>query len=83
MNAETPGSQDKFRRYRAAKKARGLKEYRIWAPDWDSAEFKAEMARAESYFAKLDENNWLAEFANECLADMADELDRAENKATD
>ncbi len=83
MNAETPGSQDKFRRYRAAKKAAGLKEYRIWARDWDSPEFRAEMDRAEAYFAQLDGNNWVAEFGNQCLADFADALDREENKTSD
>jgi Protein of unknown function (DUF3018) len=41
MNAESPRDQDKFRRYRARKKAAGLKEVRMWLPDVHSPEFKA------------------------------------------
>lgn len=47
VNAETPRDQDKFRAYRARKKAAGLREVRLWLPDANSAEFKAQMARIE------------------------------------
>lgn len=33
MNDESPDKQDKFRRYRARKKAAGLREVRLWVPD--------------------------------------------------
>lgn len=33
MNDASPDRQDKFRRYRARKKAQGLREIRLWAPD--------------------------------------------------
>lgn len=33
MNDHSPARQDKFRRYRAGKKARGLRELRLWVPD--------------------------------------------------
>ena len=70
MNAETPGKLSKFQRYRARKKAAGYKEHRVWARDWDSPEFKAEMERAAAYFESLDEKNWVAVFADQCLADV-------------
>jgi Protein of unknown function (DUF3018) len=78
MNAESPRDQDKFRRYRAAKKAAGLKEYRLWAPDWSSAEFQAEMKRAEVYFSRLDERNWMSEFSDQCMADASAAIEAEE-----
>lgn len=33
MNDSSPERQDKFRRYRARKKAQGLRELRMWVPD--------------------------------------------------
>lgn len=43
MNA--PPRQDKFRAYRARKKAAGLREVRMWVPDTRSPEFRKEAAR--------------------------------------
>ena len=80
MNAETPGSQDKFRRYRAAKKAAGLREYRLWAPDWSGPKFEAEMARAAEYFERLSETHWLSDFADQCLIDIDISLTEQENR---
>ena len=41
MNAPT----DKFRRYRAKKKALGLREVRLWAPDVHAPGFRIEAER--------------------------------------
>jgi hypothetical protein len=41
MNAPT----DKFRRYRAKKKAQGLREVRLWVPDIHAPGFREEMER--------------------------------------
>lgn len=43
MNSPVP--QDKFRAYRARKKAAGLREVRLWVPDVRSPEFRKEAAR--------------------------------------
>jgi hypothetical protein len=36
---------EKFRRYRAAKRARGLRQIRLWVPDLRNPEVLAEIAR--------------------------------------
>ena len=41
MNAPT----DKFRRYRAKKKAQGLREVRLWVPDVNAPGFREEAER--------------------------------------
>jgi Protein of unknown function (DUF3018) len=48
MNDASPVKSDKFRAYRARKKAQGLREVRFWVPDMRSAAFKAE-ARRQAY----------------------------------
>jgi Protein of unknown function (DUF3018) len=47
MNDLSPKRQDKFRAYRARKKAAGLREVRLWVPDTTSAEFR-EASKRES-----------------------------------
>ena len=46
MNDSSPARQDKFRRYRARKKARGLKEIRLWVPDVNAPGFQERLDRA-------------------------------------
>jgi hypothetical protein len=45
MNDLTPKRQDKFRAYRARKKAAGLREVRLWLPDVRSKEFREQAKR--------------------------------------
>ena len=45
MNEVSPKRPDKFRAYRARKKAAGYRELRLWVPDLNSAVFRAEAAR--------------------------------------
>ena len=40
MNDSSPERQDKFRRYRAPKKAKGLGEIRLWVPDVNAPGFQ-------------------------------------------
>lgn len=47
MNDLNPKRHDKFRAYRARKKAAGLREVRKWVPDVNSEAFK-EASRRES-----------------------------------
>lgn len=46
MNDSSPAGQDKFRRYRARKKAQGLREVRMWVPDVDAPGFQERLDRA-------------------------------------
>ena len=48
MNDASPARQDKFRAYRARKKAAGLREVRLWVPDVRSEAFAAEAKRQAS-----------------------------------
>lgn len=45
MNDSSPGRQDKFRRYRARKKAAGLREIRMWVPDVNAPGFQEQLDR--------------------------------------
>lgn len=45
MNDASPDRQSKFARYRARKKAQGLRELRMWVPDVNAPGFKEEAER--------------------------------------
>lgn len=56
MNDLSPERTDKFRAYRARKRAAGLREVRMWVPDVDSPEFLAKLdAQIERINASEDE----------------------------
>jgi hypothetical protein len=74
MNAQTPGKLSKFQRYRAKKKASGLKELRLWVRDANSPEFKAQMARAEKEYRALPADPGLEAFLDEALADVLKDI---------
>ncbi len=74
MNAQTPGKLSKFQRYRANKKARGLKEVRLWVPDVKSPQFKAQMALAEKEYRGLPKDPELDAFMEANLADVLKDM---------
>jgi len=45
MNNFSPAHLDKFRRYRARKKAQGLREIRLWVPDVNAPGFQERLDR--------------------------------------
>ena len=45
-NDASPSRQSKFARYRARKRAKGLREIRLWVPDVDAPEFQERLDRA-------------------------------------
>ena len=45
MNDQSPARTDKFRRYRAKKKAQGLREIRMWVPDVNAPGFQERLDR--------------------------------------
>jgi hypothetical protein len=61
MNDLSPKRHDKFRAYRARKKAAGLREIRLWVPDvnapgfWEASVREAAFLRGrpEEFFEKL------------------------------
>ncbi len=74
MNAQTPGKLSKFQRYRAKKKAQGLKEVRLWVPDANSPQFKAQMALAEKEYRGLPKDPELDAFMEANLADVLKDI---------
>jgi len=69
MNDSSPARQDKFRRYRARKKAKGLRELRLWVPDVDAPGFQERLDR-EIAAINISEDN--AEVMKWCEAAAAE-----------
>lgn len=65
MNDATPIRHDKYRAYRARKKAAGLREVRMWLPDRKTPEFVAE-ARRQALLADEGED----------VRDASDQMER-------
>ena len=55
MNDSSPARQDKFRRYRARKKAAGLREIRMWVPNVDAPGFWERSVRAAAILRNAPE----------------------------
>jgi hypothetical protein len=51
MNEASPSRQNKFARFRARKKAKGLREIRMWVPDVNAAGFQE---RLDEQIARLN-----------------------------
>ena len=58
----SPARQDKFRAYRARKKAAGFRELRMWVPDLDSPEFRADALRQAALLDQSDEEREISAF---------------------
>lgn len=71
MNAPPP--QDKFRAYRARKKALGLREIRLWIPETRTPAFKAEARRQAALLDHSDDereaSDMMERFAEEAWRD--------------
>jgi hypothetical protein len=75
MNDLSPKHTDKFRAYRARKKAAGLREVRMWVPDVNAAEFQQALdAQIERINASEDEREVMI-FCEAHAAEMWENLD--------
>ena len=74
MNDASPDKQDKFRRYRARKKAAGLREIRMWVPDINAPGFKEkldkEIAAINASKDSAEVQAWLDEMTEEVWNDL-------------
>lgn len=61
MTDLSPKRQDKFRAYRARKKAAGLREVRMWVPDLRLPEMQAEAKRQAALLDHSDDEREAAE----------------------
>ena len=62
MNELSPRRHDKFRAYRARKRAAGLREVRLWAPDVDAPGFWERSLRAAEVLHKSPEEDETVRF---------------------
>lgn len=75
MNDLSPKQTDKFRTYRARKKAAGLREVRMWVPDVNSTEFQQALdAQIDRINASEDEREVMI-FCEAHAAEVWDSLD--------
>ncbi|MEZ5743301.1 MAG: antitoxin MazE-like protein [Sphingomonadaceae bacterium] len=74
MNDESPRKLSKFQRYRARKKAAGLKELRMWVPDSASPQVKAQLAAFYEYERDASDERKAMEFVEAATADMLRDL---------
>lgn len=69
MNDSSPARQDKFRRYRARKKAQGLREIRLWVPDVNAPGFQDRLEAQIAAINKARSNHEVLEWIEEVIAD--------------
>jgi hypothetical protein len=72
MNDLTPKRQDKFRAYRARKKAAGLREVRMWLPDVRSKAFWEKSVRAAEILRNAPEEEETERFFDALHAEDPD-----------
>jgi hypothetical protein len=69
MNDSSPVRQDKFRRFRARKKAQGLREVRMWVPDVRSPEFQARLKEQMEAINASQSEREVMDWIEEVIAD--------------
>jgi ferric-dicitrate binding protein FerR (iron transport regulator) len=74
MNAQSHGKLSKFQRYRARKKAAGLKEVRLWVRDPQSPQFKAEMEAFAEWQRNSKSEREAIEFIEAAMADVLKDI---------
>jgi Protein of unknown function (DUF3018) len=75
MNDMTPVRQDKFKAYRARKKAAGLREVRMWAIDLDAPGFQATLDAQIQKINASEDTREVMIFCEEAAQDVWDALD--------
>lgn len=75
MNDLTPKRQDKFRAYRARKKAAGLREVRLWLPDVRTKEFWEKSVRCAEALKNAPEEEETMQFIEALVAEDPDVFD--------
>lgn len=74
MNEASPVRQDKFRRYRARKKAAGLREIRMWVPDVNAPGFQERLDRSISAINASTDSAAAQEWIDKATADMWNDI---------
>ena len=74
MNEASPVKPDKFRAYRARKKAQGLREIRMWVLDVNAPGFQDEIDRACRAINASEDSQALQRELNELAEDAWNDL---------
>jgi len=74
MNDASPDKQDKFRRYRARKKAAGLREIRMWVPDINAPGFKERLDKQIAAINASEEDREIQAEMDAMTAEMWNEI---------
>jgi len=74
MNDASPDKQDKFRRYRARKKAAGLREIRMWVPDVNAPGFKERLDKQIAAINASKEDREIQAEMDEMTAEIWNEI---------
>ena len=69
MNDASPSRQSKFARYRARKKAQGLREIRMWVPDLRNPEVRARLMRDAEMLRRSPAEKDALDFIEAVIAD--------------
>ncbi len=75
MNDLSPKRQDKFKAYRARKKAAGLREIRMWVPDVRTKEFWEQSVREAEILKNAPEEEETMQFIEALIAEDPDFFD--------
>lgn len=75
MNDASPPRHDKFRTYRAKKKASGMREVRLWLPDVRSAAFKGEALRQAALLDHTEDERQAAATMRQLASEAWDSAD--------
>lgn len=75
MNDASPPRHDKFRAYRARKKASGLREVRLWLPDVQSLVFTAEATRQAALLDHTEDERQAAATMRKLASEAWDSAD--------
>jgi len=74
MNDASPDKQDKFRRYRARKKAAGLREIRMWVPDINAPGFQERLDKQIAAINASEEDREIQAEMDVMTAEMWNEI---------
>ena len=74
MNDASPDKQDKFHRYRARKKAAGLREIRMWVPDINAPGFKERLDKQIAAINASEEDREIQAEMDAMTAEMWNEI---------
>lgn len=75
MNDPTPIRTDKFRAYRARKKAEGLREFRLWVPDINDRAFQIELDAQIARINTSEDEREVLIFCDHAAEEMWADLD--------